>query len=308
MRELEKLTALSRATINFYIKEGILPPPEKSAKNMAYYDEDFIEKLKFIEKMRQADFTLNQIRKLVNYDPGTVNGFGLQVMESVNRLLPAVGESAVSLEQLKNEGFSDEDMRQLIDMRIINSIDGENALFPAYAQTVCRVIRYFMDFGIPVTAAQEILLKIKELADLERNIFVKYIRSPMLDRNISPEEQQQEIRRCIESINGLLPILHLQLIKLPNEDLKRTIDGIGPRRPDDLDADAEEKSKEADEKKRESEAQKKEKEAQRKKEKEQKKEEKAQERREKEREREAELREKEQETAKSRQNKENKQE
>lgn len=218
MRELEKLTNMTRATINFYIKEGLLPVPQKSAKNMAYYDEEFIEKLKVIEKMRNADFTLNQIKRLVNYDTNTINGFGLQILESVNKLLPfGVDQNLVSISQIKEIGFSDENINELIDLRIIISTDKSNTMFPAYSMTVCRFVKYFIDLGVPLTVAKDIVTKLKELADIEKNAFINYIRSPMLDSNLSQEEQKQEVEKCVENINGLLPILHLQLIKLPNE-------------------------------------------------------------------------------------------
>lgn len=222
MRELEKLTNMTRATINFYIKEGLLPVPQKSAKNMAYYDEDFIEKLKVIEKMRNADFTLNQIKRLVNYDTNTINGFGLQILESVNKLLPyGVDQNLVSISQIKGIGFSDENINELIDLRIIISTDKSNTMFPAYSMTVCRFVKYFIDLGVPLTVAKDIVTKLKELADIEKNAFINYIRSPMLDSNLSQEEQKQEVEKCVENINGLLPILHLQLIKLPNEVFRK---------------------------------------------------------------------------------------
>lgn len=222
MRELEKLTNMTRATINFYIKEGLLPVPQKSAKNMAYYDEEFIEKLKVIEKMRNADFTLNQIKRLVNYDTNTINGFGLQILESVNKLLPyGVDQNLVSISQIKEIGFSDENINELIDLRIIISTDKSNTMFPAYSMTVCRFVKYFIDLGVPLTVARDIVTKLKELADIEKNAFINYIRSPMLDSNLSQEEQKQEVEKCVENINGLLPILHLQLIKLPNEVFRK---------------------------------------------------------------------------------------
>ena len=218
MRELEKLTNMTRATINFYIKEGLLPLPQKSAKNMAYYDEEFVEKLKFIEKMRNADFTLNQIKKLINYDTNAVNSFGLQILESVNKLLPyGVDQDPVSILQIKDIGFSDQILNNLINLRIIIPIDKTNTMFPAYSMTICKFLKYFIDLGIPLTVAKDMVVKLKELADIEKNAFINYIRSPMLDSNLSPEEQKKEVEKCIENINGLLPILHLQLIKLPNE-------------------------------------------------------------------------------------------
>ncbi len=224
MRELEKLTNLSRATINFYIKEGLLPRPHKSAKNMAYYDEDFIEKLKFIEKMRESDFTLNQIKKLINFDSNTVNGFGLQILESVNKLLPYGQEDdVVKINQLQELGFDAPILQKLIDLKIILPIDKNHTVFPAYSITVCRFVKYFLDVGIPLTVAKEILTKLHELADIEKNAFINYIRTPMLEKNISEEEQRKEVQNCIENINGLLPLLHLQLIKLPNETLRKFV-------------------------------------------------------------------------------------
>lgn len=222
MRELEKLTNMSRATINFYIKEGILPKPEKSAKNMAYYDEDFIDKLKFIEKMKSSGFTLNQIKKLVQFDSNTVNGYSLQVLESVNRLLPYdLEETIISLQQIQEIGFDDEIVKELINMKIIISIDKENNHFPAYSITICRFVKYFIDFGIPLTTVKDILTKLQELADIEKNAFINYIRTPMIEENLSQDDQRSEVQKCIENINGLLPILHLQLLKLPNENLRK---------------------------------------------------------------------------------------
>ena len=222
MRELEKLTNLTRATINFYIKEGLLPIPHKSAKNMAYYDENFIDKLKYIEKLRSADFTLNQIKKLINFDTNTVNDFGMQVLESVNKLLPYnVEENPVGIEQIKEIGFTDNYINSLIEMSILISIDKPHTIFPAYSITICRFVKYYMDFGIPISVVKEILIKLKELVDVEKNAFVDYIRGPMVENQLSKEEQKKEVLKCIENINALLPILHLQFIKYSSENLQK---------------------------------------------------------------------------------------
>lgn len=223
MRELEKLTHMTRATINFYIKEGILPPPQKSAKNMAYYDEEFIEKLNLVEKMRNADFTLNQIKKLINSGSGAINDFGLQVLAAVNRLLPyGLDENPVSLQQIKDMGFDDESIKQLVGMKIIVSTDKAGMLFPAYSLTICKVVKYFSEFGIPLAVAHEIITKLKELADIEKNAFVDYIRKPMIENGITGDAQRKEVKHCIENINSLLSILHLQLLILPVENLMKS--------------------------------------------------------------------------------------
>jgi DNA-binding transcriptional MerR regulator len=49
--KLSELTGVARDAIHFYIKEGILPKPIKTKKNMAYYDEGYVEKIKLIKKI-----------------------------------------------------------------------------------------------------------------------------------------------------------------------------------------------------------------------------------------------------------------
>ncbi len=223
MRELKKLTNLTRATINFYIKEGILPAPQKTAKNMAYYDEDFIKNLRLIETMKKENYSLNQIKKLITSEAGTINDFCAQILESVNKLLPySLNDAAVSIAQIGEIGLTEKAIAELIHMKIIIPIDNAHTMFPAYSITVCKLIKYFIDSGIPLTIAEDIIMKIKDLAYFEKNAFVEYIRGPMIESNISPDNQKAAVENCIQSINALLPILHLQFLKLPTESMLKT--------------------------------------------------------------------------------------
>lgn len=218
MRELEKCTGMTRASITFYIKEGILPEPEKSAKNMAYYDGKFIERLKLVEEMKNAGFTLNQIKKLVASGYGKINDYGLQVVEAVNRQLSLDSEdTCVPLSQLKDIGFDDAEIDRFIEMKLIIPADAGKKMFPQHSLTVCRFFKYYKDVGMPVSVAETVLIKLRELVDIEKNAFVDYIRAPMIEKGISEEEQGEEVRKCVESISAMLPVLHLQLLKLPSE-------------------------------------------------------------------------------------------
>ena len=76
MRELERLTGFTRATILYYIKEGLLPEPEKTARNMAYYDRRFVVRLNLIRRLKeQHNLSLQQIKHVMQastqgMDPG----------------------------------------------------------------------------------------------------------------------------------------------------------------------------------------------------------------------------------------------
>jgi DNA-binding transcriptional MerR regulator len=55
--ELADRAGVSVATIKFYIREGLLPPPPvKTGRTMGYYDEAYLERLLLIRKLREERF------------------------------------------------------------------------------------------------------------------------------------------------------------------------------------------------------------------------------------------------------------
>jgi DNA-binding transcriptional MerR regulator len=69
--ELAAATDVPPASIKFYIKEGLLPPPVKTSRNMAYYDQTFIEKIRIIKELQSQHFLpLRVIRDIINHNNG----------------------------------------------------------------------------------------------------------------------------------------------------------------------------------------------------------------------------------------------
>lgn len=56
MRDLERETGVGREAIRFYIREGLLPEPERPARNVAWYDESFVERVRLIKRLQQERF------------------------------------------------------------------------------------------------------------------------------------------------------------------------------------------------------------------------------------------------------------
>ena len=64
--ELAKRAAVTPRTIRFYIQEGLLPEPLYTQKNMAYYGEDLVEKVRAIKKAQKERYLpLVVIRKIL---------------------------------------------------------------------------------------------------------------------------------------------------------------------------------------------------------------------------------------------------
>lgn len=56
IKDLSEITGFSREAIRFYINEGLLPPPVKSARNMGWYSQRHIELLEQIRKLQYERF------------------------------------------------------------------------------------------------------------------------------------------------------------------------------------------------------------------------------------------------------------
>ena len=71
MRDLEKASGVGRETIRFYIREGLLPEPEKPSRNSARYTDLHVARLKAIKRLQEERFLpLAVIRTLLEADDG----------------------------------------------------------------------------------------------------------------------------------------------------------------------------------------------------------------------------------------------
>jgi predicted DNA-binding transcriptional regulator AlpA len=54
MKELAEASGVSAGTIKHYLREGLLPEPVKTSRNMAYYPPEFVERIKRRGRRPQA--------------------------------------------------------------------------------------------------------------------------------------------------------------------------------------------------------------------------------------------------------------
>ncbi|MFO0591559.1 MAG: MerR family transcriptional regulator [Polyangiaceae bacterium] len=67
MAELAMRSGVSRETIHFYLREGLLPRPRKAGRTVAYYDEEHLKRLTLIRKLREEKYLpLAVIRRLLD--------------------------------------------------------------------------------------------------------------------------------------------------------------------------------------------------------------------------------------------------
>lgn len=90
MKDLERATGVGRESIRYYIREGLLPEPERPGRNVAFYDESFVERIRLIKELQQQRYLPLQVIKAVvggDAPPSRSEVATLEALEG--KLLPA---------------------------------------------------------------------------------------------------------------------------------------------------------------------------------------------------------------------------
>jgi DNA-binding transcriptional MerR regulator len=56
MSELAEASGVSTGTIKHYLREGLLPEPVRTSRNMAYYPPGFVERIRLIKRLQEERF------------------------------------------------------------------------------------------------------------------------------------------------------------------------------------------------------------------------------------------------------------
>jgi len=100
IRDLVQRTGVSKETVHYYIREGLLPKPRKRGRNIADYDESYVERLSTIKELQDNYFLpLSVIRNILKNQKKSSEAQSFLRIRSeyfhpVNHLLPseAVGD------------------------------------------------------------------------------------------------------------------------------------------------------------------------------------------------------------------------
>ena len=68
--ELAEQSGVSAGTIKHYLREGLLPEPVKTSRNMSYYPPDFVERIRLIKQLQEERFMpLKLIKSMLDDEP-----------------------------------------------------------------------------------------------------------------------------------------------------------------------------------------------------------------------------------------------
>ncbi len=128
MKDLANLTGLPRQAIHFYINAGLLPAGAKTGRNMAYYTQEHVDRLKLIRKLQHERFLpLRAIKALLDgreeQFPHEQRTFLKAVSsELAGTLAPRDAGARATVEAetlLRDHGVDDVDLHRLMELGMV---------------------------------------------------------------------------------------------------------------------------------------------------------------------------------------------
>jgi DNA-binding transcriptional MerR regulator len=150
MRELAQAAGVSPGTIKHYLREGLLPEPVKTSRNMAWYPREFIERVKLIKQLQEERFLPLKVIKDVLSDGDEAEGHDRlrALIELEDRVLERAlsGEHAKGLsahEVKRRYGLPDEALERLEKLEVLTPkrTNGSKRYGPADVQIIEAVSR-----------------------------------------------------------------------------------------------------------------------------------------------------------------------
>lgn len=222
MKELCEATGLERQTIHFYIHEGLVPEGKKTGRNMAYYDEEHLSRLRLIKQLQEEQFLpLRAIKAILGGRPTGFSSAQRQLIAEVKaRLAPAAGADQdeavlVPIRELSAElGVPAKDVEELVEHGLLlargegsgRSIHRRDAWLAAAWAELSRA-GLTRDRGFAPAHLVLIDQALTELFARERDLFFEQL------AKVEPAELARIIERVLPILADLLGRLHTHKAK-----------------------------------------------------------------------------------------------
>lgn len=148
MKQLSAASGLPKGTIQFYIKEGLIPRPYKTHSNMGYYNESHLNAIRLVRELQEKRFLpLSVIKQVVRGGRGGLSVDEIRALTEIDgKLFPNLTENPevrpVTAKQLSEEtGVDLKDIKQMEKIRVLHPIKKGNRTL--YGEDDIRLVECF---------------------------------------------------------------------------------------------------------------------------------------------------------------------
>jgi len=164
-KELLKISELAEraevpvATVRHYLREGLLPEPVKTSRNMAYYPPEFVDRIRTIKRLQEERFMPLRVIKDALLAGRTTEAELLERFEVPTRALERLAE--VGVLSPDETGYSQADVR-IVEAIARFRAEGWNETTGFGARDVARLME-----GLAPVVADELELMVERFSALD---------------------------------------------------------------------------------------------------------------------------------------------
>jgi DNA-binding transcriptional MerR regulator len=211
MGELAEASGVPAPTIKHYLREGLLPEPVKTSRNMAYYPPEFVDRIKLIKRLQEERFMpLKAIKSVLDEDPERAGA----LVELEDRILDRAlaGEQARTSagEVRERYGVPKEVLDRLAELEILTP--NSRGYSPSDVKIIEAISRfraggYDEEIGFTVYDTLRYKTAIEDLVREEVDIVIN-----RLAGEVSPERVVEMLEVGAQPLQDLIAALHTKLM------------------------------------------------------------------------------------------------
>ncbi len=224
MKDLCEATGLPRQAIHFYIHEGLLPPGHKTGRNMAFYGDEHVARLKLIKNLQHERFLPRKaIKALLDGQESEFSGAQRRLLGEIKQRFTtsslahtrgAPEPTVLAEDAAAHAGVPRADLLRAIELGILGAREdeagrtliagGDQWLLDAWGEI--RRLGYADELGLRIDDVAMLQEVVDDLFNREATLLVS-----RMDR-MSPERGAEMIERALPIVHRLLTGLHTKKI------------------------------------------------------------------------------------------------
>jgi DNA-binding transcriptional MerR regulator len=211
MGELAEASGVPAPTIKHYLREGLLPEPVKTSRNMAYYPPEFVDRIRLIKRLQEERFMpLKAIRSVLEDGPGRAEAM-LELEDRIlDRALSAERSRTSAAEARKRYGVPKEVLDRLEELEVLSP--NTRGYSPSDVKIIEAISRfraggYDEQIGFTVYDTLRYKTVLEELVRQEVDVVMN-----RLAGEVSPERVVEMLESGAQPLQDLIAALHTKLL------------------------------------------------------------------------------------------------
>ncbi len=211
MGELAEASGVPAPTIKHYLREGLLPEPVKTSRNMAYYPPEFVDRIRLIKRLQEERFMpLKAIRSVLEEGPGRAEAM-LELEDRIlDRALAGERSRTSAAEARRRYGVPKEVLDRLEELEVLSP--NSRGYSPSDVTIIEAISRfraggYDEQIGFTVYDTLRYKTALEELVRQEVDVVMN-----RLAGEVPPERVVEMLESGAQPLKDLIAALHTKLL------------------------------------------------------------------------------------------------